>query len=347
MITSTDDGFIVTVTITVGSDVEIVLDDDFVNYVEEELEQEVNEDVIIKDVSNVEEFEDREDLVVYIVIGGCLCFVFTIAVSALICFKSKYAKKGQNNVQRMFSESNGENAFSSSHDNAVGNKSKAKQDQMTNAIGHGMDIDEFEVIGDDDTKGRDMNEEQKSDIQNEDVMTPNLNEALEMVKLVEHQQKRNVNEMTPNLDDALKMVNVSEGINEGKGNETIATRDENIDTKDEIKQDDDGGRVHYFMLDEVNDDPIVDDDEYGVTANAKEYLDWDHEDILQWIMGLENGLFVQYKDMLSVALKEDGINGHNLQQVDKGDIRGWGIKTFEHRQKLFVHIEFLTKKEGV
>ena len=79
--------------------------------------------------------------------------------------------------------------------------------------------------------------------------------------------------------------------------------------------------------------------------NADDYTEWDNLDILNWIMTLGNGLFLQYKDILRKSLIEENVRGIHLVNVDKADIKGWGVKDFEHKQILFVNIKRLIKRD--
>ena len=46
------------------------------------------------------------------------------------------------------------------------------------------------------------------------------------------------------------------------------------------------------------------------------YIDWDHNDILNWVINLNEGLFNDYKTTLEKVLKEENVTGVKLNGVD-------------------------------
>ena len=78
----------------------------------------------------------------------------------------------------------------------------------------------------------------------------------------------------------------------------------------------------------------------GVPLN-NDYIHWDYMQILQWILSLDNGYFMKYKDVLKESLKEDEMTGEQLENVEMTDIKIWGIKTFKDRHRLFEFIKQL------
>lgn len=71
----------------------------------------------------------------------------------------------------------------------------------------------------------------------------------------------------------------------------------------------------------------------------KNYSDWNYEDIFRWILSLNDGLFVQYQDILMQTLKQENVNGLSLNSVYKVDIKFWGINDPEHAQILHQQIQ--------
>ena len=93
------------------------------------------------------------------------------------------------------------------------------------------------------------------------------------------------------------------------------------------------------------DDDMIDNEDTK-KLNVNNFYNWKSDDILEWILSLDNGLFVEYKEILNKSLNEENLNGQNLDKVDKEDIKIWGVKDFEHRRKLYQHFQSLTSKEG-
>eukprot|EP01083_Nonionella_stella_P039678 107907_1 len=71
------------------------------------------------------------------------------------------------------------------------------------------------------------------------------------------------------------------------------------------------------------------------------YMNWKYEDIVMWIMSLSNNRFNKYHDQLLQSLKEEGIQGVHLDEVNEVDIKGWGVKNFEDKKFLMTKIKEL------
>ena len=88
------------------------------------------------------------------------------------------------------------------------------------------------------------------------------------------------------------------------------------------------------------------DDGDGNTVNVNDYKNWDHEDIYNWIMSLENAVFAKYADVLGKSLKEEKVKGTDLEVVNHSVIKRWGIKDFQPKLKLLNAIKSLANDEG-
>ena len=76
------------------------------------------------------------------------------------------------------------------------------------------------------------------------------------------------------------------------------------------------------------------------------YQNWGHTQILQWILLLKDGLFVQYKDILSQYLAQRNMVGSELMYIQMDDVNNFGIDHYKHVRKLYLHIKTLTNVEG-
>ena len=74
--------------------------------------------------------------------------------------------------------------------------------------------------------------------------------------------------------------------------------------------------------------------------------DWDYKRIIEWIMSLEDGLFLVYKEIVQERLSTD-ITGKELLNADEEMINSWGIDKFVHVKLIYHHIKSLTTSEGV
>eukprot|EP01083_Nonionella_stella_P281855 959247_1 len=80
------------------------------------------------------------------------------------------------------------------------------------------------------------------------------------------------------------------------------------------------------------------------SIHAIPYEQWDTEDVVLWIMSLDNGRFEKYKQKLQENLTTEGVLGHDLKMVDSGDIRGWGVTDFRDKKYLLQQIQELVIK---
>ena len=80
--------------------------------------------------------------------------------------------------------------------------------------------------------------------------------------------------------------------------------------------------------------------------HVQEFINWEYDDIIEWIMSLENGVFIKYKEKLTDNLNSNNINGSILMSITLDDIHDWGIDDYNHMKKLFEHITAITHLEG-
>merc|ERR1712154_694620 len=59
--------------------------------------------------------------------------------------------------------------------------------------------------------------------------------------------------------------------------------------------------------------------------DVSNFLQWKHDEICQWIIGLDNGRFMKYKEKLRISLEEEEVDGQILEIVDGGDLKRWGV----------------------
>ena len=90
-------------------------------------------------------------------------------------------------------------------------------------------------------------------------------------------------------------------------------------------------------------------DSYSDAINEQkknDFTSWDCNDILEWILSLEQGLLVEYKEIMMSNMKKKNVVGANLMEMEMQDIRGWGIEKFDHIKMLQRHIKSFTNLEG-
>eukprot|EP01084_Bolivina_argentea_P286780 492007_1 len=78
--------------------------------------------------------------------------------------------------------------------------------------------------------------------------------------------------------------------------------------------------------------------------DTTKYLEWNYEEIIEWILSLENNCFGKYEQTLRIALKEEGVSGVNLGEVNELDVKSWGIKHFNDKKLLCANIKELVQQ---
>ena len=156
-------------------------------------------------------------------------------------------------------------------------------------------------------------------------------------------QGHNTNTIVANRNEA------DENSIDGNGNNEQNGQEMEEESKDESYHSSHSDPVYpykYAVEKETRFYGLRDDGEVVNTLKEQNHSEWDHNDILTWILSLENGLFAQYKGSLEQSLKEGKINGNILKEIEPIYIKAWGIKEFKHQKKLYEHIQTLTNMEG-
>eukprot|EP01084_Bolivina_argentea_P142621 250550_1 len=76
------------------------------------------------------------------------------------------------------------------------------------------------------------------------------------------------------------------------------------------------------------------------------YENWSHKEILAWIVSLDNGRFEKYEDELLRNLREEEIQGNDLNGVNEIDLKSWGVKNFKDKKLLLTKIKELTEQNN-
>lgn len=80
--------------------------------------------------------------------------------------------------------------------------------------------------------------------------------------------------------------------------------------------------------------------------DESKYMDWEWEDVLLWILSMDNGRYKKYESVLRQSLSEEEVRGEYLSKVDSADIKGWGIKSFLDKKDLFARITDLVEQNA-
>ena len=62
-----------------------------------------------------------------------------------------------------------------------------------------------------------------------------------------------------------------------------------------------------------------------LSLDETKYMDWNAEEISEWILNLDIDRMSKYEDVIRKNVKEDEVDGSLLSEVDGGDLRVWGI----------------------
>ena len=76
------------------------------------------------------------------------------------------------------------------------------------------------------------------------------------------------------------------------------------------------------------------------------YKEWGTQDIITWILSLENGRYTKYKSKLEQSLNEEQVKGIHLESVDAIDVKGWGVVEFGDKKSLMKEIKALMKQNN-
>ena len=80
------------------------------------------------------------------------------------------------------------------------------------------------------------------------------------------------------------------------------------------------------------------------SIDTNEYEKWTRDELLFWILSLENGLFYQYESVLRKLFIDENIDGSCLNDMEPYDVQHW-IQDFKARKKLWKHIQLITNKK--
>ena len=77
------------------------------------------------------------------------------------------------------------------------------------------------------------------------------------------------------------------------------------------------------------------------------FINWNHEEILLWILSIDDGYFDKYSNILDKELNDCEMRGKDLLELSTKDIRGLGVKVFADAKKLEKCIQELVNKYSI
>ena len=82
------------------------------------------------------------------------------------------------------------------------------------------------------------------------------------------------------------------------------------------------------------------------TLDSTKFTEWNWEQIVFWIMSLENGRFKGYEEVLKAALSAAEMEGEDLLSVNPFMLKVWGMKDGKDREALNQYIQRLVQQHG-
>eukprot|EP01084_Bolivina_argentea_P294611 506964_1 len=85
-----------------------------------------------------------------------------------------------------------------------------------------------------------------------------------------------------------------------------------------------------------------------VIVNKLDLLNWDKwncDDIIQWILSLEHGKYLKYKNELYNVLPMENVRGDELHLINEQDLIHFGVNNESDRKDLIEHIKLLRNNE--
>ena len=63
-------------------------------------------------------------------------------------------------------------------------------------------------------------------------------------------------------------------------------------------------------------------------------------------MTLDKGKYKQYESILRQAFEADGVNGESIEDIDKQELKGWGVSNLKDRAQIFSHLQSLLRQDA-
>eukprot|EP01084_Bolivina_argentea_P124494 220595_1 len=77
------------------------------------------------------------------------------------------------------------------------------------------------------------------------------------------------------------------------------------------------------------------------TPTNTTYLSWSTSELVNWIISIDSSYEHKYKNRLSTLLTKNGITGHNINDLDREDLKEYGIINLTDRKTIYAAIQKL------
>eukprot|EP01083_Nonionella_stella_P178660 631791_1 len=68
--------------------------------------------------------------------------------------------------------------------------------------------------------------------------------------------------------------------------------------------------------------------------DTAQYLQWSSDQLVDWIVSLEDGKYQQYENKFRTQFSKEGVNGEAIPHIDRVALNHWGIQNFMDRANL-------------
>eukprot|EP01083_Nonionella_stella_P041722 113023_1 len=82
------------------------------------------------------------------------------------------------------------------------------------------------------------------------------------------------------------------------------------------------------------------------TMDTHNWRQWDQNEIIQWIVFVDNNRFAKYEKIVRNAFEEQQVTAHDLPHINENDVFNWGIKILCEKKLLCKYIQQLTRKSN-
>ena len=79
--------------------------------------------------------------------------------------------------------------------------------------------------------------------------------------------------------------------------------------------------------------------------NIKNYLNWNADEVVDWISTLDDGKYEQYDVGLRLIFNKEGVDGQAIVHIDKLSLRDWGVNDFKDRSNIYNHCQKLINQQ--
>ena len=79
------------------------------------------------------------------------------------------------------------------------------------------------------------------------------------------------------------------------------------------------------------------------SIDINNYSQWKPQEIVHWILSIDNKRFNKYKEVLLHHLNDEEIVGSDLNDINEVDLQRWQIKNFKDKKLLLQNIKELTQ----